>query len=220
MIDIPIKKFPTPFNQDFLDKCLLQKDGYNRHGIVHDLEFLDYLRENYKNMKFRDDYRMFNLFNTRRYHTHTDPICENYFANFKEKYGLKDMSHYILEYREGSFAKIHMDNLSELTMITLLDLEDGTIGGDVIAIGGAWVKNGPDEKKHLVIPEEKWQQIPKTEKAVKLTMMPTIAKLNVNETISYGNSAQHGVTQLRSGRRLVLVQWCYYNFTREEKGVD
>jgi len=219
MIDIPIKKFPTPFNQDFLNKCLLQKDGYNRHGIVHDLEFLDYLRENYKNMKFRDDYRMYNLFQTRRYHTHSDDKCEKYFKDFKEKYGLKDMTHYILEYTEGSFAKVHEDNLSELTLVTLLDIEDGTVGGEVITYGGAWIPK-KETRENMVVSQAEWSKMSKTDKAVKLTMMPSVAKLNVNETISYGNRAQHGVTQLRTGRRLVLVQWCYYNFTREEKGVN
>jgi hypothetical protein len=216
--EIKIKPFPDKVTQNFLDSCVKHADGYNKHGVMHDLEFIDYLKNNYKSFRSREDYRMYNLYRTTRYFT-KNKKCDEYFNNFKEHYGFKDMTAYILEYNEGAFAKVHIDNKTELTLVTLIDLDDNTSGGEVIAFGGQWELK-KQTKDTLVISEDQWSKYPKEEKCIQLDIAPVVAELNINETISYGNKVRHGVSRLNSGRRVVLIQWCYFNYTRKDMGIE
>jgi hypothetical protein len=218
MIKIETKPFPDKMNQDYLNSCVKHRHGYNRHGVVHDVDFLKYLRDNYSSFRRRDDYKMYNLFRTRRFFTEND-VCKEYFQNFQDKYGFKDMSHYILEYNVGSFAKIHVDNKTELTLVTLIDLEEGTIGGNIIAIGGDGDLKKTGENT-MVISNKTWSDTPREEKLLQLNIAPIVADLDINETISYGKDVKHGVSRLEKGRRVVLIQWCYFNKTRKEMDIE
>lgn len=129
----------------------------------------------------------------------TDPIMLNITGKIKratEKVmGVKlsnkgeDFRGDIIEYRKGSCAKGHYDNMpgrmgkqvkEQITVVTMIDLSDDLVGGD------AWfAKNRNTSATHKMIP----------------------GPFGIGDMLMYGYDTFHGVSELIAGRRVVLISW-------------
>lgn len=112
----------------------------------------------------------------------------------------KNYSHYFLEYGEESFTRMHTDAHTYVhqTMITVLDDKD--------LVGGESLVHLPYEKKarpsNKYAKREEGKEGPYGEKII-----PKVVNLNRGQTLIYDRDLLHGVAQVESGRRLVLVSW-------------
>lgn len=112
----------------------------------------------------------------------------------------KSYSHYFLEYGPDSFTKFHTDATTYVhqTMITVLD--------DRELVGGESLVMLPYEKRAR--PSNKYAKRGEGNEApLGQVIIPKVVKLNRGQTLIYDKDLMHGVGQVQSGRRLVLVSW-------------
>jgi hypothetical protein len=88
----------------------------------------------------------------------------------------------IVEYVKGSWAQGHNDQVvsSNCSVITMLDLSQDLIGGEAY-----FAKNKESMEYHKMVP----------------------GPLSNGDSLMYGGEMWHGVEEVISGRRLVLVTW-------------
>ena len=112
----------------------------------------------------------------------------------------KNYSHYFLEYGPESFTRMHTDAHTYVyqTMITVLD--------DKELVGGESLVHLPYEKRAR--PSNKYAKRGEGNEApLGEVIIPKVVKLNRGQTLIYDKDLLHGVAQVESGRRLVLVSW-------------
>lgn len=141
---------------------------------------------------------LYNLVNVRHlYIDHTTEIAFNLlFEEFRLSFG-KDkrlFGAYVLEYVEGSFANVHFDNKTDLTCVTVLK-QNNLIGGDTMFGVKNNITSLMKNSQSKIIPDKN-----------KLTSYK-IVKINPGDCISYTKKELHGVTEVESGLRRVLVLW-------------
>jgi len=113
---------------------------------------------------------------------------------------LKSYSHYFLEYGSDAFTKFHTDAHTYVyqTMITVLD--------DRELVGGESLVMLPYEKRQR--PANKYAKRGEGNEApLGETIIPKVVGLNKGQTLIYDKDLMHGVAQVESGTRLVLVSW-------------
>lgn len=112
---------------------------------------------------------------------------------------LSPISHYFVMYQEESFTAIHTDHdgFVKMTAVTLLEEKD-LVGGETLVFNRYQKKSRPSSK---------YAKRGKGRAPVGEANIPVIARLKVGETIIYDASVKHGVAQVESGQRLVLVSW-------------
>ena len=92
------------------------------------------------------------------------------------------MNSYLCDYVEGSWAKGHKDNAdaSDCSVITMIDLSKNLKGGEAY-----FTKTKESVDYHKMIP----------------------GPMEDGDSLMYGGSMYHGVEEVFSGRRLVLITW-------------
>jgi hypothetical protein len=141
------------------------------------------------------DYNLFDVEKRIVPHEHVDllnKVLENYT-------GLEMYSHYFLKYEEGSFTRCHTDNVDDvsLTVVTLID-EENLIGGEALAFETY-------EKRSR--PANKYAKRKNEDAPVGQEIIPVVIPCQVGDSIVYGKELRHGVAQVHSGSRLVLISW-------------
>ena len=160
------------------------------------------LVELYNSLKTNPAHQDYNLFDVdkRQIHsTHRRPNALDAIDNFAGN-ELKSYSHYFLEYGPESFTKFHTDAHTYVhqTMITVLD--------DRELVGGESLVMLPYEKRQR--PANKYaKRGDGNEAPLGQVIIPKVVKLNKGQTLIYDKELMHGVAQVESGRRLVLVSW-------------
>jgi len=114
--------------------------------------------------------------------------------------GLSQESHYFVMYKEEAFTALHIDHddVVKMTAVTLLEEKD-LVGGETIFLERYQKKSRPSDRGAR---RGKGGRAP-----VGVSKIPMVAKLKVGETIMYDSRVTHGVAQVESGQRLVLVSW-------------
>ena len=150
----------------------------------------------YNSLKPRPANQDYNLFDVDKRLISGDMFAKGPFLKLKEYAGLEVYSHYFVMYEEDSFTKMHTDNDDEvgLTIVTLLD--------DVELVGGETIVMLPYNKKD--VPTHKYQKgdIQDGQRCI-----PRIVQVEKGQSMIYDRSLLHGVTQVETGKRLVLVSW-------------
>lgn len=131
--------------------------------------------------------------------------------------GLKDFSRldkftgsYILKYTAGSFARVHADNNSAMTIVTQLETSD-LVGGLPIIRKPYTYDHRP---AHKIARRHKEEQLkpPNGDPIV----FDYILEMEDGKSVVYDDSLYHGVSYVHSGHRIVLVTW----FQREKEGEE
>lgn len=105
---------------------------------------------------------------------------------------------YFLKYPVGSFTKIHGDQNSDITIVTLLESKD-LIGGHSIAMGTFNESSRPQD----------WEAIRNDDgyNGYGQDIITDVIDLEDGESLCYGPHLQHGVSKVYQGHRIVLVTW-------------
>jgi len=107
---------------------------------------------------------------------------------------------YFVKYIEGGFARLHHDNGTFRTIVTLVETKD-LVGGETVFMDR--YKRRPRPKTHLAKRHEREKDNPPYGKEI----VPKVARINDGESVIYGPDVKHGVTEVESGHRIVLVTW-------------
>jgi len=154
----------------------------------------------YEHKYYHQDY---NLHDVKKWHSGINrknfPALQSIEDAFPE-FGLH--SHYFLEYGVDSFTKQHTDNDSKIlkTVVTLIQSTD-LIGGETIVL-----------KTYNVKPRPRWAER-KGKAFYNERIIPEVVYMEDGQSIIYDHALPHSVSQVKQGKRLVLVTW----FTNRDK---
>lgn len=107
---------------------------------------------------------------------------------------------YFVKYTEGGFARLHHDNGTFRTIVTLVETKD-LVGGETFFMDRYKHRSRP--KTHLAKRHKREKDNPPYGKEI----VPKVARINDGESVIYGPDVKHGVTEVESGHRIVLVTW-------------
>jgi len=156
-------------------------------------------------LEFFDVFQMYNLFDMKRADVSFDregQVSGCGFANTLLQYSKHDtcIGLYFLRYVKGSFTRMHHDNNTDLTIVTLLD-DEGLEGGHSLVMETYKQRDRPgDQVCHRSGGEE---EAPPYGKEI----TPDVLPVTVGESLVYGPDLKHGVSKVYEGERLVLVAW-------------
>lgn len=186
-----------------------------RATILHD-DDVNYLIDNYKSTEKTEVKRFYNLFYCNKYdHLHELDGFVDIKKKFEEYFNRVYYSLYIVEYGPGSFVKKHADNddAVEFTAITLL--EKDCEGGENILYSDHYKDDYDVNPDGLNRYEAKHEVDHMNHKGNGI--IPHVVKQDkVGETLIYNRSTKHEVSQIISGKRVVLVAWMRSEKKNEE----
>lgn len=180
--------------------------GYIMDNILSDEE-LDEARDLAASLDFYSVFQMYNIFHLDRADIPKEDTSG--FTNTLMKYSKHDtgVGSYFLRYKEGSFTRLHHDNDTDLTIVTLLDDKD-LVGGHSIVMGTYDARSRPADQTCNRGSEENHPPYGHE-------IIPDILPVKVGESLCYGSDLKHGVSMVYGGERLVLVSW-YKNNSKED----
>lgn len=155
-----------------------------KSAVVLDSSDIEYLKELYQQLPSKYHPQDHNLYNI--YKTNVGGTFDPRWSTIQEKltsfHGEKTpMFNYFLDYRLGSYARMHQDNPATVvaTAVTLIEKSDDLIGGDTVIK----VIDSNNQSTKRIIPQQ------------------------VGRTIYYDAATDHGVSQVVNGNRKVLITW-------------
>jgi hypothetical protein len=110
------------------------------------------------------------------------------------------VSAYFVKYTEGSFVRMHNDNGTYRTVVTLLDSQD-LVGGDTIYCKR--YKRRPRKSNHIAKRHRFELDKPPYGKGI----IQSVARIKDGQSVVYGKDVRHGVTEVEQGQRIVFVTW-------------
>jgi len=177
-------------------------DTYQKVQIFDNNE-LDTLKSVYSSLPSVTFFQYHNLFNVEysvadRY-IHPLNSLNEYVKQISND-NLEIHSSYFLKYTPGSFARLHPDHQSKLTVVTLLESND-LVGGDTIL-------SLPYKRR----PRPADQQCRRSGKENKQppygqNIVQRVVTVEDGQSLVYGNKLIHGVTEVEQGSRVVFVNW-------------
>lgn len=172
---------------------------YKKEQLLEDGD-LDELMSILESGKTRFAHQDYNLFNVEKTIVKSEHWNCRALQNIRK--GAPDMalaSHYFLKYGEGSFTRVHTDNYEIVTktIITFLS-SDGLVGGDTLVFDKYMQRSR--RSTHYAKRGDKRAPVGKD-------IIPVTVRAMDGESLIYNASVSHGVTQVESGTRLVLVSW-------------
>ena len=174
--------------------------GYIKDVILSE-ESLSLARKYCQDHHWERVWQHYNLFHLDRI------ICSNALELefVKELHTYSRKSHnigcYFLKYPAGSFTRIHGDNESEMTIVTMLD-SNNLVGGECLVMGD-YINPGNRPSDYACGRHEHEIKEPPYGKDI----VPDIVNLNNGESMVYGPELRHGVTKVYEGERIVLIAW-------------
>jgi len=113
--------------------------------------------------------------------------------------GLENYVHYFLRYTEGSFTKLHRDEAVDKTIITFVEQSPNLIGGETLFY---------DRYRAVEVSENHYLKTKDDTKSLDgQDIIPVIAPSRTGQSVVYGREVKHGVCEVSSGYRIVLVSW-------------
>ena len=163
-----------------------------------DISHLHKLYVSLKGKNLAQDHNLYNV--TKKTLPVTSPALSQVTVKLRD-YSKMDINvMYFLKYKEGAFAKMHVDNPDRhiKTCITMIHTSNNLIGGDSLIYK---VLEKDDMKPWPIVPPGK--KFDSTGKPV----IPIIVKQPVGTSLWYDKNTMHGVSRVEQGMRIVLVTW-------------
>lgn len=148
----------------------------------------------------------YNLFNLKRHDCKTSEISEPYskLAEYANGRGMRNgFGTYFLKYEEGSFARMHKDNESKLTIVTLIETSEDLVGGDAVVLDEYKSPVGGRNSTHKCNRSGPEKERPPYGQNIITDVIP----VQDGESLIYGNDLDHAVSRVHSGQRTVLITW-------------
>jgi len=108
---------------------------------------------------------------------------------------------YFLRYIPGSFTRLHEDNSTETTIVTLLDDKD-LVGGNAV-VREAYNPRGSRPAEQTCHRTNQENEHPPYGQQIVLDVLP----MERGDSLVYGRELTHGVSKVYEGERLVLITW-------------
>ncbi len=179
--------------------------GYIHEKILNEVELKE-ARDLAESMEFYRIYQMYNLFNVDRADPETDKEYGFIKTLLKHSRHEKLVGFYFLRYIPGSFTRMHKDNNTALTIVTMLDQED-LVGGHSIVTDKYLSKERPADQRCYRADFE--QDKPPYNQDIILDVLP----MKDGDSLVYGPDQNHAVSKVYEGSRTVLITW----FNDDEK---
>lgn len=172
------------------------------------------IKKVYYESKEIDTHQFYNLFNVKSVGvrdlnnenpslcTKLEPVLNTLddFIIRSSPYRLIRFSSYFLNYESESFARVHHDHESDLTVVTIVETKE-LVGGESLVFLPYLRK--PRSSAKLCRRNEKESKSPPYNQDI----IPKILQVSDGESILYGKKLAHGVSQVESGNRLVFINW-------------
>ena len=173
--------------------------GYIMDNVLSEEE-LNEARDLAASLEFYKVFQLYNLFHMRRADVEGDKKFG--FSDTLLKYSkLRNcIGLYFLRYVEGSFTRMHHDNNTDLTIVTLLD-DVGLVGGHSLVMERYERRDRPADQ-HCARSGGEEEHPPYGREII-----PDVLPVTVGESLIYGPDLKHGVSKVYEGERLVLVAW-------------
>jgi len=172
---------------------------------VLSLEEIEEAKTLYDSLEKKKVFQYYNLFDLYRADI-PEPLDQYSFYKTLLRYsGLETHigAPYFLKYVPGSFTRVHPDNDSKFTTVTLIESEN-LVGGDSIVIAPYDKGKTPSRPANeICIRNERETKTPPYGHDIVMDVIP----FKDGDTLSYGPTLQHGVTMVHKGYRIVLVIW-------------
>lgn len=180
---------------------LVSTSGYIKERILSEKE-LQEAKDYAECSDWIDVFQMYNIFHLKRSDIGYDKGKGLGFANTLLKYSRKDacIGFYFLKYIKGSFTRMHHDDKSTMTIVTLLDDKD-LVGGQSI-VSARYEERARPVKEICSRHKGERENPPYGEEIV-----PDVIPIRPGESLVYGPDLKHGVSKVYRGERLVLVAW-------------
>jgi len=174
--------------------------GYTKESLLSPAEIQEAL-DLYHNTPMIKYWQYYNLYKVERRDISGDAVRNSGFMKTLHKRARTECpisSAYFLKYPPGSFTKLHGDQHSDITLVTLLESKD-LVGGYSLAMGKYDEDSRPrdweavrDERGYNGYGEE---------------IITDVVDIEDGETLCYGPDLKHGVSKVYRGHRIVLVTW-------------
>lgn len=173
--------------------------GYIQDQILSQEEIKE-AKELADSLKFNHVYQMYNLFDLERADI-SDPEQYQFGKTLKEYSKLgHTIGFYFLRYIPGSFTRMHEDNNTDLTIVTLLD-DKNLVGGHSLVKDRYIGRERPNNQICSRATHE--EKNPPYGQKIIMDVLP----MKVGDSLVYGADLSHGVSKVYEGSRLVLVSW-------------
>lgn len=181
--------------------------GYIKERILSGDEIKEAL-EIYESLSPVFWHQNYNLFDVERRDVPT-PLQYGFYNTLKKYSKMPgDKGAYFLKYEKDSFTRMHEDNNSDLTIVTLLKTKE-LVGGESLVRAEYKLKSRP--MGNQVARHSREQDAPPYGQQI----IMDVVKVDDGESLVYGPNLTHGVSKVYDGHRIVLVTW--FNKT-ENKG--
>lgn len=174
-------------------------------GYIHDKilteDELKEARDLAESLEFYPVYQMYNLFDMERADVKGD-YTEHGFARSLLQYSRRShiIGFYFLRYVPGSFTRMHQDNNTDMTIVTLLDDTD-LVGGHAIVREVYHQKDRPADQ-HCARCDRETNNPPYGQDII-MDVLP----MEKGDSLVYGPNQYHAVSKVYEGSRLVLISW-------------
>ena len=172
--------------------------GYTKETLLSPDEVQEALKL-YESLPMQKYWQYYNLFKVERRDIPQEHSSAGFMKTLHKRARTINQiaSGYFLKYPVGSFTKIHCDNNSDITLVTLLESKD-LVGGYSLAVG----KFDEDSRPHG------WEAVRDNGyNGYGDEIITDVIDIKDGETLCYGCDLQHGVSKVYRGHRIVLVTW-------------
>lgn len=177
--------------------------SYNVVDIIEESDRIELLQI-YNSLPKKFVHQLYNIFHLEKVDVKNDIYQENeVFKKISESLyasSYEYSSSYFLKYISGSFSRIHFDNQTKRTIITILETKNLIGGESLFAV--PYVKR-PRDATHINGRNKKESVNPPYNKDI----VYKVAKVSDGQSILYGPNQLHGVAEVEEGHRIVLVTW-------------
>lgn len=127
------------------------------------------------------------------------------FAKIEKAANSPLMSHYFLQYGQGSFTRFHTDDADKVikTIVTQIHTSSDLVGGLALVQIPYMVDARPSNKQVKRSKDPEKNNLPPLREQI----VPKVVNVRDGESMVYGKELIHGVSQVERGTRMVLVSW-------------
>lgn len=173
--------------------------GYIKEQILSKEELKEAMAV-YESLPMNYYHQQYNLFDVERRDVPA-PIHFGFFEKLQHYSKMKyNKGAYFLRYVPGSFTRMHTDNNSDLTVVTLLQTEN-LKGGYSLVTGEYKRKERPSDR--LASRHAYEENTPPYGKEIVMDVID----IEDGESLVYGPELNHGVSKVYEGHRIVLITW-------------
>lgn len=137
---------------------------------------------------------------------HNPEKLRPYGQRLVEQFGFTNHRSYFLEYKEGSFTRVHSDaeDQSAKTIVTIIKTSDDLVGGDTIIYKPHYKRDDYDFDVNRYMVNDINS---KEDHCQGSDIIPVVIRMKEGESVLYDQRLKHEVSLVEKGTRRVLITW-------------